>query len=233
MAEQLYDLTFSGELLEGYFIDFVKADLQTLFKVNEAYIDALFSGPNQTVKLKVNKATAIKYQKAFKQAGAKLIVRAHNPALIRDKPGNKAEQAPAGAARTEARTTEARTGTQQTASENLTITLNAVTGENAADLVEHHQPDLPVPETIPQWDIAAPGVQLVESTELPIAEVDTSSLTVAETGADLLGNALQFEEPAPIINVDTLSLAPAGAELDVTGDKPQPVEVDISHLKIE
>ena len=79
MADLYYDLFFNGQLLEGYFLDFVKADIQNLFKADDAYIDKLFSGQEQAIKLKVDKPTAIKFQQAFKKSGAKLIVKAHNP----------------------------------------------------------------------------------------------------------------------------------------------------------
>lgn len=222
MAEQLYDLTFNGELLEGFFIDFVKADLKSIFKSSDAYIDALFSGPNQAVKLKVDKATAIKFQKAFKQAGAKLIVRAHNPALLSQsantskKPTESAAKAPA-----------------NTKAADLETTLEAVSGENADDLIEHHQPDIASPTAVPDWDVASPGAQLVETPSSASVEIDTSALSLAEAGSDLAGNGFSFEEPAPIINIEALSLAPAGTEIDVLDDKPEPVVVDISHLSTE
>lgn len=224
MAEQYYDLAFSGELLEGYYIDFVKADLQSLFKTSDSYIEALFSGPNQTVKLKVDKATAIKYQKAFKKAGAKLIVRLHNPQPAEQKP--QTNSAPASPPVTKPVMQSNHPG-------EVTTTMDAVAGENSDELVEHHQPDIQGPETIPQWAVAAPGSQLIEAEELPTADIDTSALSLAESGADLLANAHRFEEPAPIINVDNLSLAPAGADIEVLDDKPAPVSVDVSHLKVE
>ncbi|TCS43252.1 hypothetical protein [Reinekea marinisedimentorum] len=229
MAEQYYDLTFSGELLEGHFIDFVKADLQAMFKASSVYIDALFSGPDQPVKLKVDKATAIKYQKAFKQAGAKLTVRVHKPAMATAK--TRAESEPNVTASAPAQPAAKPQAASPTSG--ISTTLNAVAGENADALVEHHQPDLQQPESIPQWAVAAPGEQLVEITELPVAEIDTGNLSLADTGTDLLGNELKFDEPAPIINVDALSLAPAGAEIEVLDDKPAPVSVDTSHLKVE
>ena len=62
--------------------------------------------------------------------------------------------------------------------------------------------------------------------------VDTSALTVASLGADLLLPD-RFESPIPSVNTDGLSLAPVGGLIEtLTGQAPE-VKVDIGHLRVE
>jgi len=234
MAEQQYDLFFRGELVDGFYVDFVKADIQSLFKADQAYVDKLFSGQEQAIKTKADKATAIKFQQAFKKAGAKLIVRAHGAPAPISKPATTSKPAPIHEVKSASvnETTAQASQKQVISAEQFTTTTEATANENSPDLIESHQPDIHAPDSIPSWDLGAPGAQIGEESQFIPANVDTSALSVAETGADLIANK-GFEEPAPIINVDALSLAAAGSDLEVLDDKPAPVIVDISHLSVE
>jgi hypothetical protein len=222
MAEQQYDLLFSGQVLEGFFVDFVKADIQNLFKANQAYVDQLFSGQEQRIKTAVDKATAIKFQQAFKKAGAKLVVKAHNPTQPAVQARSKV-QPTADAGRKSA-------PTQPIAA--FEITAEAVPGENAKNLVEHHQPDIAPPAATPSWDVSAPGINLVEPTQSIEVDIDTSDLSVANAGENLISTPM-FEEPAPVISTDGLYLAEPGGTIETIDDQKPPVQVDISHLSVE
>ncbi len=227
MAEQQYDLFFCGDILEGHYLDFVKSDLQRLFKADDSYIDKLFTGSEQAIKLHVDKPTAIKYQKAFKAAGAKLIVRLHS---------NKTPQVTTKPTRPNNTVPASNPPPISAASSNsalkLTTVDHSIEGENSNNLIERHQPDISAPTTIPDWNIAHPGVRLVEPVEVEMPDIDTSGLSVANVGEDLLTRNA-FESPAPIINTETISLAPPGTELDTLDEKPAPVKVDTSHLTIK
>lgn len=238
MADQQYDLFFSGQLIDGFYEDFVKADIKTLFKANDAYVEKLFSGQEQLIKRQVDKATAIKFQQAFKKAGAKLVVKLHSPQAaastktkstapaaaskpLEQQPLPKTNPAPALA-----------TKPAEAGSPHFQLTSNAVSGENNDTLIEHHQPDISAPEAIPAWDIAEVGAQLAEPKPVASLDVDTSALSLAETGATLTQQS-GFEEPAPVINTDAISLAEAGSDIETLDDKPPPVRVDTSHLSVE
>jgi hypothetical protein len=222
MAEQQYDLLFSGQVLEGFFVDFVKADIQNLFKANQAYVDQLFSGQEQRIKSAVDKATAIKFQQAFKKAGAKLVVKAHDPS----------KQATQASSKTRPSADTVRKSTPNTSTAAFEITTEAVAGENASDLIEHHQPDILPPTAAPSWDISAPGIDLVEPAPASEVNIDTSDLSVANVGESLI-SAPMFEEPAPVISTDGLSLAEPGGTIETIDDQKPPVQVDISHLSVE
>jgi len=74
MSESFYRLTFSGELLEGQHSAVVKKKLGVLLKVAPERVEKLFSGETVVIKKSVDKATAARFQAAFKQAGGKLRV---------------------------------------------------------------------------------------------------------------------------------------------------------------
>ena len=219
MAEPQYDLFFNAQLLDGFFEDFVKADLKTLFRTDDAYIDRLFSGQLQTVKTKVDKATAIRFQQAFKKAGAKLIVRPHNPKPAQAEPAVKTT-----------RTTPAAEKPASAPSPALTTTTETVSGENDDRLVEHHQPDIEPPAEIPNWDIAAPGATLTTPKPTPSVAVDTQHLSLANAGANLTDPS--FEPPSNIVNTEHLSVAPPGSELETLNESQPVVNVDIRHLSV-
>jgi len=233
MAEQQYDLFFSGDLVDGFFLDFVKVDIQSLFKASDAYVASLFSGQEQLIKKKVDKATAIKFQTAFKQAGAKLIVRPHN-ATLASEPSQVAPPEPIAAPQptvAPAPTASTITARQPDTPAELGFS-DTPSGENDPSLSEQHQPPLQAPKSVPIWDLSVAGADLGVATAFEPANIDTSALTVANVGTDLLSPD-PFEAPAPIINTDSLTLASVGGLIETLADKAAPVLVDISHLRIE
>lgn len=244
MAEQQYDLLFSGQLLDGHFADFVKADIQQLFKADDAYIAALFSGTEQVIKRQVDKPTAIKFQQAFKKAGAKLVAKLHQPNSAQAQVAAESTtptapekpQAQRAATVSNAPTPPPSAAVKpqlvapKTANE-FTLTTEVVAGESDDALIEHHQPELCAPETLPNWDLSAAGSALVEAEPFVPADIDTSNLTVADAGERLTPPA--FEAPDPIINTDAISLAPNQGEIENLPDERQPVKVDTSHLSVE
>lgn len=237
MAEQHYDLFFKGDLIDGFFVDFVKGDLQALFKAKPDYIDQLFNGSEHVIRSKVDKPTAVKFQQGFKKAGAKLIVKPHNAALSKPAPVNKrpasVPQQPSATVEKAApiNAPEAPKERSATAS-TFSTTLGATDGHLEKVEVESHQPNLTAPSSTPNWGVSEPGAVLSETILPPIAEIDTSALSVAEAGADLIISH-DWQEPVPKINTDQLSLAPPGETIDTLPDDKEPVKVDVSHLKVE
>ncbi len=231
MAEQQYDLFFNGSLLDGFYVDFVKADVKTLFKAADTYVDQLFNGDEQIIKQAVDKATAVKFQKAFKKAGAKLIVRAHVERQAQPKapiPSNaEGYTKPAEQSSTPVTTPI----TAQPPVGTFTTTNAPLAGENNADIIEHHQPPLTAPDTGPNWDIAAAGTTLVEAKPFVAVDIDTDNLTLAAAGESLLQSSA-FESPAPIINTDNLSIMAPGTNLETLQETKPPVQVDLSHIQL-
>jgi uncharacterized Tic20 family protein len=70
MSEKLYNLEFTGQIIPGWDIDEVKANLAKLLKANEEKIYKLFSGDRFLIKKNVDHQTVIKINNALKEAGA-------------------------------------------------------------------------------------------------------------------------------------------------------------------
>jgi hypothetical protein len=68
MAE--YQVLFEGKLTGEHPLDEVKRNLAALFKMKAEQVDALFTGKPVVIKRDIDQATALKYQAAFKKAGA-------------------------------------------------------------------------------------------------------------------------------------------------------------------
>jgi hypothetical protein len=89
MAE--YQVLFEGKLTGECPLDEVKRNLAALFKMKAEQVDALFTGKPVVIKRDIDQATALKYQAAFKKAGAVCAVasdaaEAPPPAAAKPKP---------------------------------------------------------------------------------------------------------------------------------------------------
>ena len=74
MSEKLYNLEFSGQIIPGWEIDEVKANLTELLKANEEKMLALFSGRRFYIKKNADRQTVIKINNTLKDAGADCII---------------------------------------------------------------------------------------------------------------------------------------------------------------
>jgi hypothetical protein len=74
MSEELYNLEFSGQIIPGWDIDEVKANLTKLLKANEEKILKLFSGDRFLIKKNVDHQTVIKINNVLKDAGADCMI---------------------------------------------------------------------------------------------------------------------------------------------------------------
>ena len=74
MSEKLYNLEFSGQIIPGWDIDEVKANLAKLLKANEEKIYKLFSGQRFYIKKNANHQTVLKINNTLKDAGADCVI---------------------------------------------------------------------------------------------------------------------------------------------------------------
>ena len=74
MSEKLYNIEFTGQVIPGWDINEVKANLAKLLKASEEKIYKLFSGGRFVIKKNVDHQTAIKINNVFKDAGADCII---------------------------------------------------------------------------------------------------------------------------------------------------------------
>ncbi len=74
MSETLFDLSFDGTLAADADPAVVRQHLAALFKLDAAGVAILFSGQPVVVKRAVDGATAARFEQAFHQAGAVLLL---------------------------------------------------------------------------------------------------------------------------------------------------------------
>lgn len=70
MSEELYEVAFSGAILEGADIEQVKVKVAAMFKADASKLAHLFSGKRVVIKKNIDQVTANKYKAALINAGA-------------------------------------------------------------------------------------------------------------------------------------------------------------------
>lgn len=174
MSDERYDLYFKGDLLDGFYADFVKVDMARLFKTDVERIEAFFSGEPQPVKLNVDKPVAAKYQQALKGIGARVLI---VPA------GEKPTGAPKTPARTEA-------GTGSTVPDWTILPPGSDIGE------QRDQPAVEVDTS--GLSLARVGATLADAGEAPESiPVDVSALSLARPGERLVEEDRTPPPPPP------------------------------------
>lgn len=224
MSEARYDIYFRGDLLEGFYADFVKADMAQLFKTDPARLEAFFSGKPQPVKLKVDRPTAAKYKAALEKIGAKPIIVPMGEAI------------PTGAARSEGSASTS----QQPSSGARSVTQPETESGGTSDWtvlpagsdIGEHRDIQPVAVDITGLSLAQAGATLVEHPERPSpVQVDISGLSLDAPGVTLVENP---ERPTPVqVDLSGLSLDEPGVTLVDSDQTAPPPPPDISHLKLE
>ena len=70
MAEKLFDIAFSGQIVDGADLQSVKQKIGKMFKADETRLAQMFSGRRVLIKRQADEITMIKYRGAFQKAGA-------------------------------------------------------------------------------------------------------------------------------------------------------------------
>lgn len=229
MGEQQEDerfrLSFRGELLDGQDPSAVRGRVAALLKLDEAKVEALFSGRPIVLKRAADRQTAAKYQAAFRRAGAKLRVE------------RAAADAPDGAP---AAAPEAPAPRKPTLAERLAAQAEAGSEptDNAAEDREAPQatPEPEDPGTITWAPTAVPKPEAVaEPVRLEPAAggtPDPSGLTLAPVGADLVAAHERPVVEALTFEVDHLQAEVASLE-DISRVPAPPPAPDVSHLSLD
>jgi hypothetical protein len=199
MSQNSFDIVFTGVIVPGNDPARVKANFAALFKTEVAKVEPLFSGKRFVIKKGLDEATALKYQKALREAGA----------IVHMEPSGAATPvaAPAKPAVPPAAVQTANTPAPSTPESGG---LNATIDPPGVVLIEPEQvtpPDIDIshlhmdepgvtlvpPADVPALDVnlngmsmAEPGVVLIEPVTVPDLDVDTSAMTLAEPGVQLV-----------------------------------------------
>ena len=222
MSEPRYDILFAGEILAGNHRDTVADNLARLFKATPETVDRLMDGGLHVLKRGTDRETALKYESAMQRAGARAILRevAAESAPTPPPPQTRAP-APVPADPAPARTE----GPDATG---LSL---APPGSEVLAPHERRSVDGVVVDTS---GIALASVFAAPSgtdRPPPPAAPDTSHISIAAPGADLLEG---HHAPAPPPPPDTaaLSLAAPGALLEELKPERKALNPDTSGLSL-
>lgn len=238
MSDKTYEVVFRGRVLRGHDVADVKKKLASLFKINEATAEKLFSGKRVTVKKGLDEATARKYRDVLRQAGA-------NASIVTV---GAASAQPAPAATTGETRASPPTETPSPQNDDTwkldpvgTVLVHAekpadphidVSGISMAEVGAVF--DTPESVETPHFDFTEftvddPGQTIVEPEVVEDAEFDLSGLSAGEPG-----EVLPQPEPVPAPDIDTdgMAMAEAGAQL-VEKQSVPPADIATDHLTLE
>lgn len=221
MTDVKYDIYFRGEILPGQDEGQVKQKVAALFKADETKLAQLFSGKVNVVKKAADKTTAAKYQQAFKNAGAKVVITAAKPA-----------QSSTPAPVKQVKSASDQDSKQPKAAQH--------TAEGDWGILPVGS-DLLKPEErndVPDANIDTSQIKMVSPFSEPEVELrpeppapDTSHISVAEVGEDM-----NPDRPAPVadleLDLSDISVADVGSQLKDEEKKPEVKAPDTSHIKL-
>ncbi len=199
-----FDIFFSGQILDGHDLAEVKTQVGKIFKVEGKKLERLFSGKATCIKAGVDAATASKYRKVFRDAGALVDIKS-----TADQGEQAAESAatdtepkiqPVAALATD-RAEEIQPTAEQDAS-GMTL-LPANTG-SLIDCAKEVIPQ-PIPSTI-ELELTSAGATIDESEPPPPANIDTDGLSLNPPNSGSLEEFQRELNPIPIPDISGLSL---------------------------
>lgn len=213
--DEKFRLVFRGELLEGQHRAVVKRRLAERLKLDDRQVEKLFSGDAVVVKRDADRATAVRYQSLFKQAGGLLRVQAVGA------------EPPEGPAVPNARSLSGAKLKAMRPGANPDVAAPDFTVQTAY----FPPPAEPAPDIqAPAYRVAEVGALLKEPADEPVAQVVEVNFELAEVGADLL------EQPRneAVVEVGPLDfeLAEVGADLSPGPRAPAAIAPDVSHLAL-
>ena len=222
MADPKYDVYFRGDILAGADDAQVKAAVAKIFKADAAKLALLFSGKLNTIKRSVDKATAAKYQQAFKQAGAKAVITVAKAAQVQTAP-----EANANVESAKTNVDSAKTESKPVSEGSWDVL------PSGSDLLKPNErrntPDAEVDTSAIK--ILSPFAEIETIEKVVPPAPDTTHISVASVGEDM-----NPERAAPIADLDldlsAFSVAEAGTRLVDKEEKKVPAAPDTNHIKL-
>ena len=225
MDQPLFDIYFTGQLVEGVDQETAIGNVAKLFKSTPEKMAKLFTGKPQALKKGIDKAGAIKYKAALHQAG--LLVAVKTQTAAKEAP---VASAPPSTPKSTATSTEQPSQTTASAQAEEDWSLAAA----GSDVLREDERAKPVSNDIDTSAIKMVSAFMepepIASPEPPPAP-NTSHISVAMAGEDLLTDKPEPPPPMPL-DLDSISLAPPGSDLEQIPDSATPLNPDISALSI-
>jgi len=200
MSEPTFQIVFRGKILGGFDRDQVRQNLAQLFKSDPARIDAILDAPKTVLKTGASKEVAARYQEALRQAGIMVAVIGDAPALS---PAPAAVSTPQAAATPPATAPAPSVTTTQAA-----IPIAAMRAGGLS--------------------LALPGERILPPVVRKTAQIDTSGLSLAQSGTPLVEHR---PIPEPQFDLSHMRVATDNSPID-NSPKPAPLVVDLSKLSL-
>jgi len=196
-----FEVVFSGEVLDGFDPAETRAKIGKLFNADEAKIARLFSGNSVVIKKGLDETTANKYLGAFKNAGAKAIVRdAAAPAA--EAPVQEIQAAPPPA---EAPATAPSKPASTPASSGSSMFEHSGEASEHVSAAPKTQIQLDSNPDLSEFSLREGDGNLVDpSGDVPEAEIDVDGISLASAGTDLGDTKEEPEEYNPDLSGITL-----------------------------
>jgi len=216
MAEELFDIFFSGKLMPGTDRQQARAEVGKIFKASDDALNKLFSGKSVKIKNSVNMDTAIKYRLRFRDAGALIDIRPVNAKA--PTPVSPPAQ-PASSSATHSPQTQTAAGTPMT---------ETPLKPEQSSTTTHTQTTDPLLE-----DLLMPvGATIDETPAVAKLKINTDDLILHEANSGSLEEFALPVEAAQLPDISDMTFSPDDMPLDSTPLAEQ-AEIDISHLAID
>ncbi|GEM_PF-1223263 len=242
MDQPLYDIYFSGQLIEGTSPESARAKLAELFKSSPDTIARIFNGKAQALKRGVNRADALTYKAAFHRAGLIVNVKAQQSTVPKTLTVS-AQQTEIPTASSPATSNQAPTGQAPTTHPDHQITSTARAGNpehgdwsvapSGSNVLKEHERKKPVSR-----DIDTSAIQMVSVFFEPqaaitetVAAPDVRHLSVAPVGEDILVDKHNPSIQQPV-DIHDLTLAPVGSVIEILAETNTPLDPDTSYLSL-
>lgn len=213
MDAPLYDVYLTGKLTDGTAPDAAAQRLAALFKSTPEIMGGMLTGKPHLLKRGVDKNTALKYREALLKAGIEVAFRSQ----AGSRPSSAVSTAPA-APQSAGATHE---------SDALTL---APAGSELLQPGERQAPAAVAIDTS-QLQLAPPG-PLSSGARAEIAAPDTSHLSLAAAGGDLLHDDEKPMPPLAVVDSGNFTLAEVGAPIETLQENAAPLNPDTSGLSL-
>ena len=227
MSEARYDILFAGETLGGTDRNTVADNLGRLFKATPETVARLMGGGTHVLKRGTDHETALKYESAMHRAGARAILREAASEGASPAPA-QSPAAPAAAPVRTATAQPARAATEAVAASGFSL------APPGADVLAPHERHAVQAVTVDTSGISIASVFMTEPTENrpPLRPApDTSHITIAPPGADLL-DGQHAPPPPPPPDTAGLSLAAPGERLAPEDERPPVALPDLEGITL-
>ena len=248
MSNVIYAIIFKGEIIDGFQLISVKANLAKLLKIDGKKMMTLFSGNQIVIKRTTDKTQAVKVAKALKRVGADIKVRAIKQSASQSKTQSKAQSKAQSKTRSKAQQSDPDNAATWGLAPNKGFIVKPAAPVPAPDLdlsgisvAENDGTFLVEPADAENLDLDLSEYSVQENDGSPLVEASTEEVPIIEApdfGLDKPGAVLEtIPDDRKLLNPNTkgMSLAATGSDLleaEEKDQKPPPKAPDTSAIKL-